>query len=292
LHCRKADDTLRGWKIASAANPAHPEKSAKGVALPEAEYKRTMDGRKIKFQNRGLLGAAFGFWPTVETESRQACGSLMRFIVLLEVRPVVAHVVPAFSPSLGACAKHFLPASRRARPLSVKSGEKPSSTGSATAHPVKESLSTKVLKRLRDKVCPHKRRAGKSPKRHPLSAVLGNKSTESQRLKQAHKSSLDGTYQFVDFGPLASRPWRTGGNTRDVRSEIVNRPVGLDVPAKQPGDGGLVWLKRKVRPKAHEPLEVIKKFDHLLTVRGVLIKVEPPGEHVTVRDSLIVIWSL
>jgi hypothetical protein len=259
-----------------------------------AEYKGTMDGMKIKFQNRSLLGRPLvsGRRQLEEIESRQARGSLMCFIVSLQVRPVVAHVVPAFSPSLGACTKRFLPASRRAKPLSVKSGEKPSGTGSATAYPVKESVSTKIVKRFRDKVSPHKRRAGEPPKAHPLSAVLGNKSTESRRLKEAREPGLNGTYQFINFGPLASRPWRTGGNPRDVRSEIVNRPVGLDVPAKQPDDGGLVRLKRKVRPKAHERLEVIEKFDHLATVRGALIKVEPPGERVTVPDSLIVIWTL
>ena len=58
---------------------------------------------------------------------------------------------------------------------------------------------------------------------------------------------------------------------------------------KQVGDGSLVWVKRKVRPKAHEPLDIAEKFDDFPTVRGVLVKVEPSGECVTVRDSVVVI---
>jgi hypothetical protein len=70
------------------------------------------------------------------------------------------------------------------------------------AYPVEESLSTKILKRFRDKVRAHKRTAGESPKAHALSPALESESTKPWWLKQARKPGLDSPDQFTNFGCL------------------------------------------------------------------------------------------
>jgi hypothetical protein len=63
--------------------------------------------------------------------------------------------------------------------------------------------------------------------------------------------------------------------------------MGFEIPIMQLVDSGPVWLKGKIRPKAHKPLKVAEKFGHLDAVWGASIQAQPSDNSDAVAGALI-----